>query len=528
MHQGQITEVGGSESDPGKIVGMPINIATRIMDLGLGRQILMTRSIFDDARHFVRSHPEAKNAPDCSEIEWKAHGRYSFKGVEEPMEVFEVGIVGWAPLTTPENSEKTKRLVLDHEETTLGWRPAVGLGIPGRSNWLLNKQLGEGGFGEVWLAVHKKTHTKRVFKFCFEADRVRGLRREVVLFRLLKETLGPRDDITQILDWEFDHPPYFLEAEYTEGGDLLDWSRDNGGLQNVTSESRLEIVAQTAVALAAAHSVGVLLHKDIKPSNILMTEQSTTGQPRASLTDFGIGLITDSKILAEKGITATGLTQTMGTTSKSSGSGTRLYMAPELIEGKPATTLSDIYALGVVLYQIVIGDFHRAIAPGWERDINDELLRGDIAACVDGLPERRLASATELAVRLRNLSQRHSDREAEQKIKSEAEIARRRRRQYMVCSAIGLVLLVGVGIIAFRESNLRRVAEHARYVSQIRLAAANLAQADQQPARTALPSIPPMYRDWEWGYLVGKAWPHAFDRKTWALLNRNADSSVSK
>ena len=64
-------------------------------------------------------------------------------------------------------------------------------------------------------------------------------------------------------------------------------------------------------------------------------------------------------------------------------------MAPELLEGKPPTLQSDIYALGVMLYQMVSGDLSRALAPGWRDAVDDELLVEDITAAVHGSPTLR-------------------------------------------------------------------------------------------------------------------------------------------
>ena len=391
IHAGEIVRLTDTGADSGrdKLIGLAVDTAARVMGLAGGGQVLLTRSAFDSARQQFLS------LTDGSSVQWLAHGPYLFKGVEDAMEVFEAGIEGLSPLAPPGDSEKAKRAIALGEEEALGWRPAAGLTIPRRENWTLQEQVGEGGYGEVWLAAHEKTKEKRVFKFCFDLQRVRGLRREVVLFRLLRETLGDRDDIVRILEWQFDKPPYFLESEYTAAGDLIHWTEGKGGVGAIPLATRLELVAQTAVALGAAHSVGVL-HKDVKPSNILIKEIAERGEPRASLTDFGIGLITNRDALEAKGITAAGLTQTLMASSSSSQSGTRLYMAPEVLEGKQPTTLCDVYALGVVLYQMVIGDFSRAVAPGWERDVEDEFLREDIAACVDGNPEHRLAGVGDL------------------------------------------------------------------------------------------------------------------------------------
>ncbi len=314
------------------------------------------------------------------------------------------------------------------DEVTLGWRPASGLDIPQRANWLLADKLGEGGFGEVWLATHKNTGEHRVFKFCFQADRLRALRREVTLFRLLKEALGNRDDIARVLDWQFDESPYFLESEYTEGGSLVDWSVEQGGLAEISLDTRLELIVQIGEALAAAHSVGVL-HKDIKPANILIATDRD-GSPRIRLADFGIGLIQDKGLLLEKGITAYGLTLP---NSVSTG-GTHLYMAPE-----------------------------------WERDVEDELLREGIAALVERSPERRPQSAAEIAEPLRNLEEHRTQLEAERQRQAETEATRvalekaqRRRRVFgMIATAASVVLLV-VSLLAIQAVRAREDADLRR------------------------------------------------------------------
>ena len=124
---------------------------------------------------------------------------------------------------------------------------------------MVEEKLGEGGFGEAWLAVHEKTRDRRVFKFCYDPASLRTLQREITLFRLLKEELGDREDISRIVDWSFDEAPYFIESEYTEGGNLVAWAEEQGGLAEISLAVRLEIVAQVATALAAAHSVLVLV-----------------------------------------------------------------------------------------------------------------------------------------------------------------------------------------------------------------------------------------------------------------------------
>ncbi|CAN5455908.1 hypothetical protein BH09PLA1_BH09PLA1_14690 [soil metagenome] len=364
------------------VVGLSADMAARIMSLALEGQILLTRGVFDDARQFVSAAPPLSPTAagqDKSDtnggnhaLRWIAHGPYLFKGSEEPLDVFEVGIDNFSPLTRPPDSEKVKRVVPHDQEATLGWRPAIGLEIPSRPGWTLDRKLGDGGFGEVWLGVHNKLKEHRVFKFCFDVDRLRSFKRELTLFRLLRDALGDRSDIARLYEVKLDHPPFFLESEYAAGGDLIDWAERQGGIDTVPLKIRLELVEKIANAVAAAHSVGIL-HKDIKPSNVLMHETGD-GRVKPVLADFGIGVLSDRTQLRARSITETGFTE-LTMTSDTARTGTRLYSPPESLLNKPFTTQGDVYALGVLLYQAVVGDLRRPLAPGWERDITDDLLR---------------------------------------------------------------------------------------------------------------------------------------------------------
>jgi eukaryotic-like serine/threonine-protein kinase len=453
IHMGEIVEkIGlGGEGGPPLVEGLVVDIASRIQSLALPGQILMSGAVFNSAR--PRFNVQEIDAP----ISWQAHGAYLFKDLDEHIQIGEVGIAGVSPLKAPVASKKVQRAAAILEEDALGWRPAPGLAIPGRRNWVLESQLGTGAVGEVWLATNFHTRVKHVFKFCFDSERIRSIKREVVLLRLLKESLGDREDIARVIDWELTAPPYFIETEYTEGGDLKAWAAAQDGIDKVPLETRLELAAQTGMALSAAHSAGIL-HKDIKPNNILISKSKDGKSPRASLTDFGIGLLIDPEALRKKGITAIGLTQTL-IGSKSTSSGTPLYMAPELLEGKPATPQSDVYSLGVLLYQMVIGDLSRALAPGWERDVEEGILRADIADCVNGVPEQRLADPAKLSERLRTIKERRRHRDDEvQAIKGKEESLRRRQRTkklsfYIGAGVAALVIIIVISVIlSSRES----------------------------------------------------------------------------
>ncbi len=406
------------------------------MSLGRENQILLTRFAFDAARQVLKG----QDLPGIGPLSWLNHGPYLLKGVEEPIEVCEAGEPGKAALTPPASSQNTQRFLPADAEPVLGWRPAVGQTVPG-SNWSLQEKLGEGGFGEVWLGWHDILKERRVFKFCFRADRVRSLKREVTLFRLLKEKVGQHPNVMSIRGVYFDEPPYYIAMDYAGGKDLGSWCKGCGGVEKVPLEKRLEMVAQIAEGLSAAHAAGII-HRDIKPTNILVIDDpKDSSKFCAKLSDFGIGQVVSTEAL--QGLTRLGFTQT-AMSSSSSHTGTLLYMAPELLAGKPATPQSDIYSLGVLLYQLVVGDLTRPVTMDWIRNIDDVLLQEDLARCFAGSANDRLASAEELAKSLRQIDDRNAKRQAELE-KSEA----RKKRGYLgsLFGKAALVFLM-LGVLA--------------------------------------------------------------------------------
>jgi serine/threonine protein kinase/class 3 adenylate cyclase len=432
IHAGEV-----NRGESGSFSGLAIDTAARVMGLAGARQILMTRTIYDDARAYVLRHPSIDGQEVDIPLRWASHGEYVLKGLGKPHEIFEIFAEGIGPGQPPPNSEKARRVDSDN----LSWRPKPGEPIPFKTpTWTLKQSIGAGSFGEVWLA--ERGTTQNVFKFCFDAERLVALRREVDLFGRMHSMLGDRTDIQHVLDYHFDDaPPYYVQYEYAAGGSLADWMQLQGGIDQVPLEERLDIVRQVALGLDAAHAAGVL-HLDIKPANILMRKDGHGGwQP--VLADFGMGKVNSEVLAQQKSQT---MSKAIAVGALDTSGGTMAYMAPELIDLKPATTRSDIYSLGVLLYQMTVGTI-KALAPGWEYDVNDPLLQHDIADCVAGDPERRLRSAHELADRLASLPKRRRRQ------------ARRRIRNW---ASVGLLILAA-GVIAVL---LQRSYERERRLKQ--------------------------------------------------------------
>lgn len=371
-----------------------------------------------------------------------------------------------------------QRLALPLPDLALELQP--GQPVPGREAYRLLRALGSGPAQGVWLAEHAKLGHRRVFKFAQDGARLAALKREFTLYRVLQQELGPRPDIARVLDTHFAAAPYFIECDY--GGDnLLDWSHRLAGLAPLSRADRLALFLQVARAVAAAHGVGVL-HKDIKPANVLV-KTGPEGTLQVCLTDFGSGRLLDPTRLERLQVTALGLTQAT-LAGAESGSGTPLYLAPELLAGHSPTVQADVYALGLLLWQLLAGDLQRPLATGWERAIDDELLVQDIAAATEGQPEHRLPSVADLVDRLQRLEARRAElqhtREREAAAaQARAELARvqervRARRPWLATAAVSLLLGLGASLaFAWQARSAQAQAE-----AQAALAQEQRARAD--------------------------------------------------
>lgn len=331
----------------------------------------------------------------------------------------------------------------------------AGEAIPQRPQWRLERRLG-GRLGETWLARHSATGERRVFKRADDEDGRQALRREVAVFLVLSELGDPRRlPMPRLHDWSLEAPPYFVEIEYCAHGSLLEQFATGGDARGAGIEP-IAVLAAAAARLAALHAAGIV-HGALTPARILL-QDSAAGTPEALIAGFGDCRI-DAGVLAKLGLADPGESRAAPAAED------RLYRAPELLAGEPPDAATDVYALGVMLYQVGVGDLQCPLALGWERGIDDEILREDIAASADMDPKRRLADAGEFGYRLRALAERRTHRRAERRAHAEARelraqltVARSRRRLLV---AVAATLGIGVALSSMLYLEAKRARERA-------------------------------------------------------------------
>ncbi|MBI5482606.1 MAG: serine/threonine protein kinase [Deltaproteobacteria bacterium] len=215
-------------------------------------------------------------------------------------------------------------------------RPLVGRVLGG--TYEVERPLGAGGMGAVYVARHVRTGRRYAVKVLL---RERALTEENTRrFRREAKALGAlgHAGIIAVHDFaESDDGLAYIVMDLLEGEDLASRLRRGGALPWPEIQ---RIGQEVAAALGAAHAVGIL-HRDLKPGNIFLWRQP--GAPdRAVLLDFGLAKATDA--MAQTQLTSTGEVL-----------GTPLYMAPEQARGDELDGRADLYALGVVLFEMVTG-----------------------------------------------------------------------------------------------------------------------------------------------------------------------------
>jgi hypothetical protein len=197
--------------------------------------------------------------------------------------------------------------------------------------------LGRGGFGVVLRAYDDKLQRVAAIKVMSPQLAATSPARKRFLREARASAAARHEHVVQI--YEVGEQPFpYLVMEFIPGETLQQYLDRTGPLDLADT---LRIGRQIAEGLAAAHASG-LIHRDIKPGNILLEAGSSTGaagQYRVKITDFGLARAADDASLTQSGVIA----------------GTPLYMAPEQALGQPLDPRTDLFSLGSVLYQMVVG-----------------------------------------------------------------------------------------------------------------------------------------------------------------------------
>jgi serine/threonine protein kinase len=289
------------------------------------------------------------------------------------------------------------------EQTAIGEAAPVqeAKAEPGRiAGYKIISELGQGGQGLVYRALHPTLGRDVVIKL--GRERIAGKQEADALIqegRILAELDDP--GLARVYDLCIVDGRVCLVMEFIRGRDLEQEAKNNPKEPRTAAQ----LVARVARALGAAHGRGVV-HRDIKPGNILI---DAAGNPR--LIDFGLARFEDA----------------WHRTSEQTGlSGTVCYMAPEQARAEPPTPASDIFALGGVLYFLVLGQrpyegngftqvLEKAQRGDWDRKLlEDKRLPGALANIIERAmaaePSSRFATAQDFAAELERFARRRSNR----------------------------------------------------------------------------------------------------------------------
>src|SRR6266496_3600133 len=226
-------------------------------------------------------------------------------------------------------------------------------------HYKLSERIGTGGMGEVYLATDMTAGRKAALKllpmrFTGDAERLKRFQQEAHAVVGLNHP-----NILTIYEIGQDHSIHYIASELIEGETLRD-RLTRGPMQ--LSEA-VDIAIQVASALAAAHQAGIV-HRDIKPENIMLRPDGYV-----KVLDFGIAKLAEQKVSVT---IPADEAQLMVETNLGSILGTVLYMSPEQASGSPVDKRTDIWSLGVVLYEMVTG--HAPLTGDSPREVMTSIL----------------------------------------------------------------------------------------------------------------------------------------------------------
>ena len=378
--------------------------------------------------------------------------------------------------------------------------------------------LGKGGMGEVWRArdtrVDRAVAVKVLPEEFFESEerRARFEREARVLASLSHPGIAVLYSFEEIPS-SSSSSRHLLVMELVEGDDLA--TRISSG--PLSPEEIRSFARQIAEALAAAHEKGIV-HRDLKPANVKVTPEG-----RVKLLDFGLAKRADEPPAASEDATATAALSEAGAVM-----GTVPYMSPEQVSGRPLDARSDLFSLGVVLYEMAAG--RRPFAGGSLAELASAILRDTplpvrrlradlpedlaeaISRCLEKDPESRVRSARDLLAALD--TPRHAGPVAVSiAVLPFADMSSARDQEYL-CEGMAeeiMNALVGAGIrVAARTSTFRaaRMGEDLAAVARV----LNVGHVLDGSVRTAGPRIRVTARltDAASGFQV---WSKTFDRE---------------
>jgi len=298
--------------------------------------------------------------------------------------------------------------------------------------------LGAGGMGVVYRAVDTKLNRPVAIKFISDELADLSARRRFQREAQLASALNHPHILTVYDAGEFDGRQY-LVAEFIDGGTLTDWARRT----RPNYRQSFELLIGVADGLATAHEAGIL-HRDIKPDNILITKSGY-----AKLADFGLAKLHEGSGLLDEGTLS-------GRTMPGAVLGTIPYLSPEQALGRAADARSDIFCFGVVLYELVAG--RRPFSGASNVDVLHSIVRSPAPPLPDGVPvAMRLliekALEKDPADRFQNMRDmvtdlRRATRQTTEAPAVFADVPRsKHRRKWFLVAGISAMVLVGGSVL---------------------------------------------------------------------------------